>query len=95
MAVRTFPSLPRGGTITCVYVLDEQPEIVQRLDPSRVRAAAESVYRLAALGVAGGLNVLGWMVVFGGPWRIGLWIVVLSAELLAVVLWDAGTPRDG
>jgi hypothetical protein len=48
---------------------------------------------VAALGLAGGLNILGWMVVFEGPWRIGLWIVVLSAELLAVVLWDSGTSR--
>jgi hypothetical protein len=80
--------------MTGVYVLDEQPKIVQRIEPSRLRAAADSVCRVAALGVGGGLNVLGWMVVFDGPWRIGLWIVVLSTELLAVVLWDSETPRS-
>ena len=95
MAVRACPLLPRGGTMTCVYVLDERPETVQRIEPIRLRAAGESVCRVAALGTAGGLNVLGWMVVFEGPWRIGLRIVVLSAELLAVVLWLAGPPRDG
>ena len=94
MAVRAFPLLPRGGTVTCVYVLDERPEILRYIKPSRLRAGAESVCRVVAIGLAGALNVLGWMVVFEGPWRIGLWIVVLSAELLAVIIWESAAPTN-
>jgi len=81
--------------MTSMYVLEEQPDLETQIEASRLRAAAESACRVAALVLAGGLNILGWMVVFEGPWRIGLWIVVLSAELLAVVLWDSGTSRTG
>ena len=55
---------------------------------TRARLLAESLSRVVAIGLAAGLNVAGWTVMFSGAWRIGLWIVLLSAGIAGVVLWD-------
>lgn len=63
-------------------------------DQHHLRLLAESASRVLAVGIGAALNVGGWMVLFSGAWRIGLWIVLLSAGIVSVVLWDAGTDRD-
>jgi len=62
--------------------------------PARVRLLVEGFSRLVAVAVGAALNVGGWMVLFSGAWRIGLWIVLVSAGIVSVVLWDAGSRRD-
>ena len=57
-------------------------------DVRRARLLAETASRVVAIAIGTAINVGGWMVLFSGPWRIGLWIVLLSAGILAVVLWD-------
>ena len=49
--------------------------------------------RWLAVGVAAGLNVLGWILWFGGPRQLGLLVLILSVELLGIVLWEAGAGR--
>jgi len=61
---------------------------------SRAKALAEGVSRFIAIGLVGGINIGGWMVLFSGAWRIGLWIVLLSAGMLSVVLWEASEGRS-
>ena len=60
---------------------------------SRAKVLAEGVSRFIAIGLVAGINVGGWMVLFSGAWRIGLWIVLLSAGMLSVVLWEASERR--
>jgi len=62
--------------------------------PARVRLLVEGFSRVIAVAVGAALNVGGWMVLFSGAWRIGLWIVLLPAGIVSVVLWDAGGRRD-
>ena len=62
--------------------------------PARARLLVEGFSRVIAVVVGAALNVGGWMVLFSGAWRIGLWIVLLSAGIVSVVLWDAGGRRD-
>ena len=57
---------------------------------TRARLLAENLSRVVAIALVAGLNVAGWTVMFSGAWRIGLWIVLLSAGIAGVVLWDAG-----
>ncbi len=61
---------------------------------SRARLLAEGFSRVVATALVATLNVAGWMVLFAGAWRIGLWIVLLSAGILAIVLWDGAGDRD-
>ena len=53
-----------------------------------MKLQAAACFIATAIGAA--INVGGWMLVFSGPWRMGLWIVLLSAGILSVVLWDTG-----
>ena len=62
--------------------------------PSRARLLAMSASRVVAVALGAAINVGGWLVLFGGAWRIGLWIVLLSAGILAAVLWDDTALRD-
>jgi len=62
--------------------------------PTMVRVLVEGFSWLLAVAVGAALNVGGWMVLFSGAWRIGLWIVLLSTGIVSVVLWDAGGRRD-
>ena len=55
---------------------------------TRAKVLAKDLSRIVAIGLAAGLNVAGWTVMFSGAWRIGLWIVLLSAGIAGVVLWD-------
>lgn len=57
---------------------------------TRARLLAEDLSRVVAIALVAGLNVAGWTVLFSGAWRIGLWIVLLSAGIAGVVLWDGG-----
>jgi len=57
---------------------------------TRARLLAENVGRVLAIPLVVGLNVAGWTVMLSGAWRIGLWIVLLSAGIASVVLWDVG-----
>jgi len=45
--------------------------------------------RAIAICAAAALNVLGWMLAFRGPWRLGLLVLILSIQLLGIVLWEA------
>ena len=94
MPVRAFLSAPLRDTMGGVIVLDERSNATPPCARSTVRAAVDSLCRILALSVAGGLNVVGWMTIYRGPWRIGLWIVVLSTQLLVVVLWEPDGPRS-
>jgi len=58
--------------------------------PTRARLLAENLSRVVAIALGVGLNVAGFMVILSGAWRIGLWIVLLSAGIAGVVLWDGG-----
>jgi 4-hydroxybenzoate polyprenyltransferase len=60
---------------------------------TRARLVTESASRLAAICLVASINVAGWMVLFRGAWRIGLWIVLLSAGMLSVVLWEQSERR--
>jgi len=53
---------------------------------TRARLLAENLSRVVAIALVAGLNVAGWTVMFSGAWRIGLWIVLLSAGIAGVVL---------
>jgi len=55
---------------------------------TRARLLAENLSRVVAVALVASLNVAGWTVIFSGAWRIGLWIVLLSAGIAGVVLWD-------
>jgi len=59
---------------------------------ARARLLARNASRVLAIGLSASLNVAGWMVLFSGAWRIGLWVVLLSAGILGVVLWDGDRP---
>ena len=83
-----FPS-PREACWSVVRAQDAGATHAQR-----VRLLVEGVTRVIAVAVGAALNVGGWMVLFSGAWRIGLWIVLLSAGIVSVVLWDAGGRRD-
>ena len=61
---------------------------------ARAKVLAEGLSRLVAIGLVASINVAGWMVLFSGAWRIGLWIVLVSAGMLSVVLWEASERRD-
>lgn len=60
---------------------------------TRAKALAEGLGRLVAIGFVASMNVAGWMVPFSGAWRIGLWIVLLSAGIISVALWEASERR--
>ena len=57
--------------------------------PTRAKRLVENLSRVVAIALVASLNVAGWMVLFSGAWRIGLWIVLLSGAIPGVVLWDA------
>ena len=61
---------------------------------ARARVLAEDLSRVLAIALGAGLSVVGWMVMFSGAWRIGLWIELLSAGIVSVVLWDVDAERD-
>ena len=61
---------------------------------TRARLLAENLSWIVAIALVAGLNVAGWMVMFAGAWRIGLWIILLSAAIAGVVLWDGKAQRD-
>ena len=47
-----------------------------------------------AIAIGAAINVVGWVILFSGPWRIGLWIVLLSTGIVSVVLWESSGERD-
>ena len=90
---RTSSALPRpehNERVTLRGGVDLLPHVAANRHD--LRDLADSVCRLIAIGIAAGLSVGGWMLVFAGPWRIGMWVILLSAELLAVILWGPGEP---
>ena len=59
----------------------------------RARLLAESVSRVVAAAIGAALSFGGWMILFAGAWRIGLWIIILSGSIIALVLWNGGPER--
>jgi len=58
------------------------------------RLLVQGFSRFMGLSIGAAVNVAGWMVLFSGAWRIGLWIVLLSAGIVWIVLWDGSARRD-
>ena len=59
----------------------------------RARVLAESASRVVAVGIGAALSFGGWMTLFAGAWRIGLWIILVSGGIIGLVLWNGGPER--
>jgi len=68
-------------------------DVVRPAQPRVVLHTLERLGAVFAVCAAAALNLLGWMIAFHGPWRLGLLVLILSVQLLGIVLWELAAER--